>query len=203
LFKGLNNCYGEFSDEAYYNLFGGTSQFNLSGNILSLIYGDDFMEYDEFPQQEYTTYTAFGELFSHTNVVDASKLILPTTTQKSCYGAMFLECTSLTTAPALPATTLADSCYDNMFGDCTSLTTAPELPAETLTQGCYYAMFSGCTSLNYVKCLATDISASNCVDVWLRDVAATGTFVKAASMSSWTTGTSGIPNSWTVQNATE
>ena len=28
-----------------------------------------------------------------------------------------------------------------------------------------------------------------------------GTFVKAASMTSWTTGTSGIPSGWKVQDA--
>ena len=201
LFKGLNNNYGEFSDEAYYNFFGGTAQFNLSGNILSLIYGDDFMEYDELPQQEYATYTAFGELFNHTNVVDASELILPTTIQEHCYGSMFFGCTSLTTAPKLTATTLAQGCYESMFSDCTSLETAPELPATTLVGNCYYGMFSGCTSLNYIKCLATDISASYCVVIWLRDVAATGTFVKAVSMSSWTTGDSGIPNGWAVETA--
>jgi len=29
-----------------------------------------------------------------------------------------------------------------------------------LTGACYQYMFSGCTSLNYIKMLATDISAS-------------------------------------------
>ena len=58
-----------------------------------------------------------------------------------------------------------------------------------------------CESLNYIKCLATDISATNCTNGWVSGVAATGTFVKASSMTSWTTGTSGIPTGWTVQNA--
>ena len=38
---------------------------------------------------------------------------------------------------------------------------------------------------------------------WVNGVASTGRFVKAANMKSWTTGTSGIPNGWTVQGATE
>lgn len=127
---------------------------------------------------------------------------LPATTlAQSCYEGMFGECTSLTQAPTLPVTTLATGCYENMFTNCTSLTTAPELPATTLAERCYESMFDGCTSLNYVKCLATDISASSCTLRWLKDVSSTGVFVKDVNMSSWTTGESGIPTGWTVQNA--
>ena len=118
-----------------------------------------------------------------------------------CYQQMFQGCTSLTQAPALPATTLAISCYSQMFGECSNLTTAPELPATTLTTACYSSMFDRCSSLNYVKCLATDISATDSTFRWLRYVSSTGTFVKDPTMSSWTTGESGIPTGWTVQNA--
>ena len=118
-----------------------------------------------------------------------------------CYSGMFWNCTSLTKAPALPVTTLAGGCYAYMFWNCTSLTTAPELPATTLASECYSGMFNGCTSLNYIKCLTTDISASNYTYDWVKGVASTGTFVKAAGMTSWKTGTSGIPRGWTVQDA--
>ena len=79
--------------------------------------------------------------------------------------------------------------------------TAPELQALTLRQSCYASMFRGCSKLNYVKCLATSISASSCTNNWLDGVASTGTFVKNSSMSDWTTGVSGIPSGWTIQNA--
>ena len=88
-----------------------------------------------------------------------------------------------------------------MFQGCTSLTTAPALPATKLYNDCYSSMFQGCTNLNYIKCLATDVSASNCRDSWVSGVSSTGTFVKAASMTKWTTGISGIPDGWAVQNA--
>ena len=88
-----------------------------------------------------------------------------------------------------------------MFSNCTSLTTAPALPATTLAEGCYQNMFNGCTKLNSIKCLATDISASDCTNNWVYNVASTGTFVKAASMTKWTTGSSGIPTGWTAQDA--
>ena len=119
-----------------------------------------------------------------------------------CYANMFERCTSLTTAPSiLPSTTLSGYCYDNMFYGCTSLTTAPELPAATLKNYCYRNMFYGCTNLAQIKCLATDISATSCTSNWVSNVASSGTFIKASSMSSWTTGVSGIPTNWSVQDA--
>ena len=124
----------------------------------------------------------------------------------ACYQEMFSGCTSLTTAPELPATTLAGNCYAEMFSDCRSLTTAPELLATTLVDGCYWTMFYGCTNLNSVTCLATGINGysgmtlEDCTSGWLQNVSATGTFTKAASMNDWSTGASGIPSGWTVQN---
>ena len=122
---------------------------------------------------------------------------------KNDMEAMFRGCTSLTTIPSglLQATTLKNGCYKSMFMDCTSLTTAPDLHATKLVDSCYSGMFSGCTNLNYIKCLATDISAANCTSNWVSGVAATGTFVKNASMTSWTTGVNGIPSDWSVQDA--
>ena len=117
-----------------------------------------------------------------------------------CYWGMFEGCSGLTAAPELPATTLAPYCYGSMFQDCTGLTTAPELPAATLQEFSYDNMFRGCTNLNYVKCLATDISALNCTSGWLYGVAATGTFVKANG-TNWTLDDpSGIPAGWTVES---
>ena len=115
---------------------------------------------------------------------------------------MFYGCTSLTTAPVLPATSLASSCYTNMFRYCLSLTTVPELPATSLTTYCYYNMFYGCSSLNHIKCLATNINEPHCTSAWVDGVASSGTFIKAASMSSWSTGINGIPTNWTVQDVT-
>ena len=100
----------------------------------------------------------------------------------------------------LPATTLTNDCYRHLFYGCTNLTTAPELPAPTLVQSCYSEMFGGCSKLNYITCLATDISASNCTGNWVSSVASTGIFVKNPRMNGWPTGNSGIPTGWTVIN---
>ena len=140
--------------------------------------------------------TCYGEMFyGCTSLINTPELSA-TTLNDYCYVIMFEDCTSLIQAPELPATTLSDSCYEFMFSGCTSLVQAPELPATQLTEYCYHQMFSGCTSLNYIKCLATDISASYCTDDWLSDVSATGDFYTPAS-TTWASSTDGIPTGWT------
>ena len=48
--------------------------------------------------------------------------------------------------------------------------------------------------------LATDISASNCLNGWVSGVSETGTFVKNGT-ATWTNTDAGIPTGWTVQTA--
>ena len=126
--------------------------------------------------------------------------ISATTLADYCYFHMFENCTALTNPPTLNVTTLTNFCYNSMFYGCTSLTTAPDLPASTLATSCYQNMFYGCTSLNYIKMLATNISASSCLTGWVTNVAATGTFVKDASMTTLPTGANGIPTGWLTQD---
>ena len=60
-------------------------------------------------------------------------------------------------------------------------------------------MFYYCNKLNYIKCLATDMSATDCTKDWVKNVASSGTFIKASG-ASWVSGDSGIPNNWTITN---
>ena len=148
------------------------------------------------------TNSCYNSMFYRCRSLTTALSILPATTlAENCYEGMFGGCQNLTSAPSiLPATTLANSCYSSMFEGCTLLTTAPELPATTLPKNCYNTMFNKCTNLNYIKCLATDISAFFCTNNWVNGVASTGTFVKDATMTSWPSGASGIPTGWTVQD---
>ncbi|MBO7121985.1 MAG: hypothetical protein J6V90_01730 [Treponema sp.] len=132
----------------------------------------------------------------------ASAPELPATEMKEmCYHTMFTGCKKLTAAPALPATKLAKKCYTTMFALCENLESAPELPAETLVEGCYSSMFLNCAKLSSVTCLATDISALDCTNNWLSDVALTGTFKKATGMTAWQIGSyNGIPSGWTIED---
>ena len=227
LFKGSGNTYysgGDYKGIGTFIVSGGTV--NVEGNAMSLLYNDNFVGEDTFTANHMGIFKFL--FYNCDKLIDAKNLSLPATTMaSSCYQSMFMGCTSLTAAPAeLPATTMASRCYQSMFMGCTSLTAAPaELPDNTtdcmyacnsmfmgctslttapilrtqkLRYGFYQSMFKGCTSLNSITCLATDISAASCTDTWVTDVASSGTFTKASSMTSWTTGTNGIPTNWTV-----
>ena len=219
--RGSNYYYG---GSTVYNYFTSTKQFNVYGNIMSLIYGDNFIN-QTFLASGYTFHSLFKNC---TTLVDISNLILPATTLQSycymnmfygcssltiapsilpatilatdCYRSMFDRCSSLTTAPELPATTLAQNCYRSMFYNCTSLTTAPELPATGLVSSCYQYMFYGCTLIHYIKALfTTDISSTTAyTNNWLYKVAARGIFVKSKDATWSKTGASGIPSGWTI-----
>jgi hypothetical protein len=177
-----------------YEMFRGCT--NLTTAPEFVLQEDGDYDYDIQSVERKTCSSMFRDCTSLTTAPE-----LPATSLSgSCYEFMFAGCTSLTQAPSiLPATTLYSSCYQWMFKGCTSLTTAPELPAPTLANSSYAAMFQGCTSLNYVKCLAT--TGFNQAPGWLSGVSPTGTFVKHPN-ATWTTGGDGIPDGWTVQDAT-
>ena len=127
---------------------------------------------------------------------------LPATTlNTSAYKGMFQN-SGLTAVPALPATTLYESCYESMFLGCKNLKGPAVLPAPTLVTKCYSQMFDGAAKFDSIVCLATDHSAENCTYKWLRGVAASGTFVRPATVTDWATNAeSGIPTGWTAQDS--
>lgn len=146
--------------------FSSTASFDVQGNVMSLLYGDNYKEQTDLTGKN----RAFHDLFkNNTKVVNARSLSLPATTlSNNCYYSMFQGCTSLTTAPELPATTLGGYCYNYMFQDCTNLTTAPMLPATTLTNSCYYSMFRGCTNLTKAPKLPATQLAIYCYSTMFR-----------------------------------
>lgn len=189
--------YGEQGTSGQSNYHNGAAEFNIEGNIMSLIYGDNFINQTTFNGGTYT----FCSMFKKAKCVSAENLVLlPITLVTGCYRAMFSWCTYLIIPPTLPATTLAQYCYWYMFEEC-GITTAPELPAQNLVANCYGSMFTNCRSLNYIKCMAiAGFNTSNCKQTWVNGVASSGVFVKDSgiSVSTWTRGTSGIPTNWLV-----
>ena len=156
------------------------------GNIMSLVYGDDFIGKTTIYDRN------FQNLFSGSGLTSAKNLILPATTIKlSAYERMFYDCRELTDAPELPATTLNEGyCYKEMFSGCRSLQKAPDLPATTVPYGGYYAMFEDCTSLNYFKSYATSANAYG-LDHCLENVSDSGECYKVKG------GPIHTPNGWT------
>ena len=227
--KGNNSTYGRkvstsrYDYDSYAQILA-DKKIDVMGNIMSLIYGDNFINNNTIESS-----CTFLSLFSgNIKLVNAKDLILPataltdhcysgmfrscyalttapqlpaTTLAKSCYSSMFYNCDALTTAPELPATTLTAYCYNGMFESCRALTTAPELPATTLADYCYGQMFYDCQKLNYIKAMFTTTPSTTYTRNWVSSVSPTGTFVKNSAATWNVTGTYGIPSGWTVQTA--
>ena len=202
------------SERTFYGLFYNCSKLvsaeNLSLPAMTLTrdcYGSMFVSCTSLTTAPALPATALAQncyagMFHNCSSLTTAPELPATTLANYCYRYMFWQCKSLTTATELPATTLAEGCYQEMFAVCTSLTTAPALPATTLVDYCYNGMFDGCTKLSYIKAMfLTDpnYQSNNVYTLnWVRDVAASGTFVKN-SQATWNlTGNDGIPTGWTV-----
>ena len=145
---------------------------------------------------------AFNSAFRESTITTAPNLPVSKVIPSTCYANMFNKCRMLSFVDniELSADEIGDSACLQMFYLCPRIGISPVLKIKTLGNNCYKNMFNGCTDLNYIKCLATDISATDCTYDWVSGVSATGTFVKSANMSGWTTGVSGIPAGWTVED---
>ena len=112
-----------------------SNRFEVGGNIMSLLYGDNYRGKTSLAGKT----NVFVLLFQYcTGLTSAENLCLPAITLESgCYADMFLECENLVTPPSiLPAMSLPYSCYSAMFGGCRSLTRTPALPATDLGNLC-------------------------------------------------------------------
>ena len=155
-FRGNNAQYaiGNFT----YNNFTATCQFNVKGNIMSLVAGDNFQS------ASLSSSHVFGRLFFQCSGLNsAEELVLPALTlTNNCYDGLFYNCKNLKKAPELPAINLAEYCYRNMFFGCSSLESAPKLPATTMAKYCYNMMFAHCTTLKSAPALPATTLATYC-----------------------------------------
>lgn len=158
-FRGDNSAYATSSASSY-NKFYSTAEFNVKGNIMSLINSTNFSTLTSLSK-----YAFRGIFAGNSNLKNADKLKLPATTLAiNCYSFMFQDCTNLITAPELPAMNLTQYCYSQMFYRCLNLTAAPSLPATNLADCCYYNMFESCRSLMTAPELPATTLASSCYD---------------------------------------
>lgn len=199
----------------YMNMFSGCTSMGLTPFILPateltmhcyqnmFIYCNNITQTPLLPATTLAT-ECYRSMFNRCANLVTPPVLPATSLAVGCYQNMFWGCSGLTTAPVLPATVLIDSCYESMFDSCTSLITAPDLDASILVTRCYYYMFNNCSSLSYIKCTATNPTIGDAyTKQWVNGVSSTGTFVKNASVSinNWGWGREGIPNGWTVEDA--
>lgn len=167
--------------------------FDVSGNPLSLIYGDN---------ADNTTLNksyAFAGLFAYNTHLRSAQWLFLNEVTPYCFAYMFRGCSNLNEAPTLPSLTLAQYCYYRMFSDCTSLTWAPLLPALNLVSNCYGKMFDGCTNLKNMNAQFLTTPSDTYTIGWLNNVYSTGNFYKNENATWSVTGTNGIPSGWTTK----
>ena len=230
--KGNRTNYKNSSGDQYGTpstnpIFEANKKCYISGNIMSLLADKDNLSesafHGAFSKGSNTAVT-------YIDIHPDNPLILPVTQLASqCYMQMFRNCTSLTRAPRfrvegtafrccynmfrqcsnlvdvsgieLPAMTLTQDCYRELLRQCTKVKTAPILPAKTLVTECYRQMFSQ-SGVTTIICLATDISATRCLNEWMSGVPSKGTFYKAPGVD-YPRDPNGIPSGWTVVEYTE
>lgn len=149
--------------------------YELSGNIMSLLYGDDFKEKNYLSYIEPFSYFStlsfydiwdepiFYDLTKYSKLQNIKNLILPAERLSfGCYRGMFSNCKELQTANKLPSAILHRQCYREMFWNCTDLTSFTTLPQPYFDEGQipfkfqtplgdnYNGMFGNCTSLNHI-----------------------------------------------------
>lgn len=147
----------------------------VAGNIMSMFYGDNFIDKKTFPSSSSVTFTTQGT-YAHNLVLPATALtyclsyglfpfgtyqglfsggfkttpkVLPATTlTKYCYYGMFAE-TNITDMPIICATTVDDHSCERMFRDCKCLTGTTEFNFTNMndTSSCCIRMFENCKSL--------------------------------------------------------
>lgn len=174
--------------------FYSTGKVNVYGHITSMFEGENYTDSTNANADN------FNYLFNQVPLVSAANLVLPTTAKTRDYQYCFGNCTYLEEIPILP-TALSTESFVNMFNGCTSLTSA-ELLAQTLVTNCYRNMFNGCSSLAYIKAMFTTTPSDSYTTDWVKNVAATGTFVKNSAAQWDVVGTNGVPSGWTIEYET-
>lgn len=139
-------------------------------------------------------------MFSRTYVVPAADLLPATAMAPSCYKEMFAYAENFEIIPNLPATVMAKSCYESMFNGC-SVRGDVTLHATVLATRCCRRMFYDCGALESVDFTsATDISAEDALDQWLRNTAVSGSgtlYVSSAMLKEWKKNGE-VPNNWSI-----
>lgn len=173
---------------------------DLSGNIMSLKYGDNFVDNYDFASVTDGSYASFQ---GSVGIGSAENLLFPSTVlPEYCYYQMFYNCTTLTKTPLLlPGTAVNTYAYYSMFQGCSNITTSPDIQALTMANNSMSYMFYGCSNLNWIKAMFTTTPGRVTNNSWVRGVASSGTFVKNSSATWNVSGIHGVPTGWTIEYA--
>jgi len=139
-------------------------QFNLSGDIRSLLSKNDF--------ESITTILdyAFWYMFSNQPVVSAEDLIISADyIGLNAFDDCFYGCQAMTTAPKeIVANTVGPLCFWLMFGESHLLNTSPDFKITTFAFGSLKSCFNNCSSLTQLPRFYATTIPSNCCEQMFR-----------------------------------
>lgn len=124
--------FGVTFDSQGNNTKGSTGKFECHGNIMSLLYGDDFEDKATIP----SVYCFFLLFYSSEGLLTTPELPA-TTLVNGCYGRMFEGCTNLNHITMLATDIPYDSCLEYWVDNVSSTGTFVKHPnMESLPTGC-------------------------------------------------------------------
>ena len=155
-FRGQNSEYSAWGAVTKFNT---SVRYNARGNIMSLIDSVNFSALTEITENG-----ALSNLFSQSDVVDVSELILPATTlHQNTYANLFAGCTQLISVPQMAvAASTGYGSYWHMFNGCTSLVDASSITIQAVGQFSCTKMFGGCTALRHGPSINTSSLPDQC-----------------------------------------
>jgi uncharacterized repeat protein (TIGR02543 family) len=185
----------------YATTFTATKYFEASGNIMSLLFGDDFENVTTFTDT--SSYKIYGLFYNSTKLLTLENLVIPCTQYTSWIFQHFCNyCSSLIKAPKeLPAQiSNGSNTFVWMFANCTKLQESPVIRlTSNATRDGWHQMFNNDSSLKRVICLLQGTNLSVTGAAWLGNVSGTGVFYKDPN-STWQSGTTAIPSNWTTRD---
>jgi hypothetical protein len=205
--RGVNATWGNYTSETShsYNFIHATHNFNVGGDIMSLLYSHDFK--NKLINSNY----CFQRLFlNSTNLISAYYLKMPKYINNtySCLIYMFGGCINMEYGPeVLPAHHIEAEQYAGIFSTCYKLKNAPEIYATTynITGYCrsFVMMFYNCTNISEIKCHFQHYdNSNNQFTNWLNNVSPTGTFwlpYTSCFADDAPRNADGIPAGWTIK----
>ena len=195
------------SNEQYY-YFSTTCKFNLSGNLLSMFVGDDFINYDETIDYEILKY-------NYSNYPYASR-----ETKYSLVGFPLLPCggifknnVNLIKANNLILPNIGHTSFKNLFKNCINLILPPIIPniiidkvsgingiqERTLLENLVDNMYNNCNKLNKVICLLNNNINLLSFNNWLNNTNEEGILYKDPSVDA-SLFRDIIPEGWIIQD---
>ena len=185
-----------YSNSTTYNV-----KFNIGGYITSLLALENFDLISNIPA--FSFFQLFGD---QKNLLSAENLITDniTSVEQDSFTTCFQGCSSLVTAPTFSnVTSVGRGGFISCFKWCTSLVTAPTFSNVTsVEQDGFNSCFEECTSLQTIIAPNPSTWDVSSFSDWVSGVPVTGTFIKKYGLDI-PTGTSGIPEGWTVVEITD